>query len=96
MVYWVILLLLSVTAAQDAEQCKILVLQGGGSLGAYQVGLLKAFLSHNNPANYEYDYISGISAGALNTLGMAMFAKGDEVAAVEAIDALWSSLKSND
>jgi predicted acylesterase/phospholipase RssA len=68
---------------------------GGGSLGAYQVGLLKGFIENSNSTDYEYDYISGDSAGALNALAMGMFAKGNETAMVETVLSFWSNIKDD-
>ena len=94
---WFQLLLLSlgVYAEQD-DLCRILVLAGGGSLGAYQAGLLRGFLENDNPGNYTYEYISGASAGALNTLGLSMFAKGDEAAGADLLEQVWGNLTSDD
>lgn len=39
------------------------VFQGGGALGAYQVGAFKAILEHG----YQPDYYSGVSIGAINS-----------------------------
>lgn len=41
----------------------VLVLQGGGALGAYQAGAYSAL----SEAKYEPDWIAGISIGAINT-----------------------------
>ena len=51
---------------------KALVLSGGGSKGAYQVGVLKKLLVDDKN---EYDIISGISVGALNGAILAQFSK---------------------
>jgi len=45
----------------DAER-KVLVLQGGGALGAYQAGAYEALAE----AGYQPDWIAGISIGAIN------------------------------
>jgi len=33
-----------------------------------------------NPDNVKWDVITGISVGAINAMGVAMYEKGDEVA----------------
>jgi len=53
--------------AIDASELKqlgqiVLVLQGGGALGAYQVGVYKAL----HEAGVEPDWIIGTSIGAIN------------------------------
>ena len=40
----------------------VLVLQGGGSLGAYECGVYKTLIKHN----IKFDIVSGTSIGALN------------------------------
>jgi predicted acylesterase/phospholipase RssA len=40
----------------------ILVLQGGGALGAYQAGVIEGMTE----ANYLPDWITGVSMGAIN------------------------------
>jgi NTE family protein len=47
---------------RDGEGLKVLVLQGGGALGAYQAGAYEA-LAENG---YEPDWVAGISIGAIN------------------------------
>ena len=41
---------------------KILVLQGGGALGAYQAGVYEGLVQ----AGFEPGWISGVSSGAIN------------------------------
>jgi len=47
-------------------KCRVLVLRGGGVHGAYEVGALQALVEHLEPKEYAYDFISGVSIGALN------------------------------
>jgi len=61
-------------------KCRILALRGGGVRGAYEVGAIKAFVENLEPIEYAYDYISGISVGALNAAVMAKYSRGDEAA----------------
>ena len=42
--------------------CVILVLQGGGALGAYQAGVFEGMAE----AGYAPDWITGVSIGAIN------------------------------
>lgn len=70
------------TCASDGK-CRILVLRGGGVHGAYEVGAIKAFVETLDPIERAYDYISGVSVGALNTAIMAKYGIGDEAAGVE-------------
>jgi len=62
------------------------VLQGGGSLAAPQVGMLRALLE----AGVVPDLVVGSSAGALNALA---FAADPTLAGVRRLDAMWRQLR---
>ncbi|MGH8279602.1 MAG: patatin-like phospholipase family protein [Gammaproteobacteria bacterium] len=72
-----------------AEPRTALVLSGGGSLGAVQVGMLQA-LSRAAP---RADMIIGASVGALNA---AFFAADPTPAGADALAVLWSGLRRHD
>ena len=46
----------------DDHDCTILVLQGGGALGAYQAGVFEALAE----TGYTPDWVTGVSIGAIN------------------------------
>ena len=46
----------------DRDECRVLVLQGGGALGAYQAGVAEAM----QDAALSPDWVAGISIGAIN------------------------------
>ncbi len=74
-------LLVSIGMAEAFDgKCRILALRGGGVRGAYEVGAIKAFVENLEPIEYAYDYISGISVGALNAAVMAKYSRGEEAA----------------
>ncbi len=63
----------------------VLVLQGGGALGAYQAGVYEVLREHE----MEPDWVAGISIGAINAALIAGNAPGDRVAALRAF---WATL----
>ena len=65
------------------------VLPGGGALGAYQVGVLRALAEHEITA----DLFVGVSAGALNAAYLAWSSGLDGIAALEQI---WRSVRRRD
>lgn len=67
------------------EKINALVLAGGGSKGAYQVGAIKAL----KKLGYNFDIVTGTSIGALNG---CMVAQGD----YEELYKLWDNIKLND
>jgi len=66
-----------------------LVLAGGGSLGAVQVGMLRALVE----GGVEPDLVVGSSVGAINA---AYFAGDPTLAGVSRLERLWCSLKRSD
>jgi NTE family protein len=64
----------------------VLVLQGGGALGAYQVGVYQAL----HEAGFEPDWVIGTSIGAINAAIVAGNAPGERVAKLHAF---WDSLQ---
>src|SRR5689334_18479475 len=65
------------------------VLSGGGSLGAVQIGALRALLE----AGVKPDLFIGCSVGALNAAALAM---SPTLARLDEIEAIWRSLDRKD
>jgi len=66
-------------AAAAKDQCYALALSGGGSKGAYEAGVLHGmYHSAQDKSKYQYDVVTGVSAGAINTGAISLFAPGDE------------------
>lgn len=52
-------------------------MSGGGSKGAYEAGALYGLINTDtDKAKYEYDVVTGVSAGAINTGAVSVFGKG--------------------
>lgn len=66
-----------VTLVYSKEVCHALVLSGGGSNGAWEVGVMWG-LSHyaTNTEDFAWDVVTGVSAGAINSMAIAGFAPG--------------------
>lgn len=77
-----------------SERCKILALEGGGEKGAYQAGVLKAFVENLPPEEIQYDIYSGISVGSLNSAALSFFKKGDEKNASDFLLKTWRNISS--
>lgn len=63
-----------------------LVLSGGGSRGAWQVGVLSVLGKH---LDRGFDYISGTSVGAINAVGLAQHPPEEFEQATERLKNLW-------
>ena len=71
---------------------RALVLSGGGSKGAYQVGALKYILGEKQVI---YDALCGVSVGAINVAFLAMFKDGQEIESSDRLSYLWSQLDNS-
>ena len=69
---------------------RALVLSGGGVRGAYQVGVLQKWLYEDN---IDYDFICGVSVGALNAFKLATVEYGKPQEAFEKINKIWRNIK---
>ena len=68
------------------DEC-ILVLQGGGALGAYQAGVFEALAA----MDYTPDWVAGISIGAINA---ALIAGNPPERRVERLREFWQGVSS--
>lgn len=70
---------LKVRHIQKIEHETVLVMQGGGSLGAYECGAYKGLARHG----IKFDIVAGTSIGAVNAAVIAGSKSGDSVADLE-------------
>jgi NTE family protein len=70
-------------SATPAQAQRVLVLQGGGALGAYQAGAYQALCRHD----FEPVWIAGISIGAINA---AIIAGNPREKRIERLEAFWN------
>lgn len=74
-------------AALPLPDLVVLVLQGGGALGAYQAGVYEALID----LGVEMDWVAGISIGAVNA---ALIAGNDRASAVGKMREFWNGVSS--
>jgi NTE family protein len=82
-VCWSGLLIRRVSAMVDDRVYTAIVLQGGGALGAYEYGVLKAL--YEQRPGFTPVAVAGISIGAINAAVLG----GAKTDPVDALDALW-------
>ena len=70
-------------------KCRVLALRGGGTHGSFEVGVLKAFLAELDPSEIKWDYVSGVSVGAINGSFLALHPPGDERKAIQELEDLY-------
>ena len=85
-----------VHALSKDGKCRILALRGGGVHGSFEVGVLKAFTELLDPEEIAYDYISGVSIGAVNGSILSTYPPGEERAAVEELETLYTKYSPSD
>jgi len=71
---------------------KALCLSGGGSHGAFQVGVLKKLMGEDGN---DYDIMCGISVGAINSAYLAQTPKGNPRAAFAKLLDLWNQVDND-
>ena len=86
---WALLLLLAATASAQSPVCHALAMEGGGDKGAYEAGVLKAFVKYLNPEDIKYDVVTGISVGSLNAMLVVNSYIGGEAELADRMVALW-------
>ena len=91
-----VLSLSTVASASQAKPCRVLLLSGGGSYGAFEIGVLSRLIDEN--PELDYDFIMGVSAGALNTGLLSTAAPGPAGFAqtVDEAKDLWLSTRNRD
>ena len=59
-------------------------MSGGGSFGAYEAGVLWGLVKNaEDSIDFEYDVVSGVSAGSINSLMVSLWPIGEEMQMVE-------------
>ena len=69
----------------------MLALRGGGTKGAFEVGVLKAMSELLEPIDIAYDVVEGVSIGGINAAIMALYAKGEEKESIERMTDIWAT-----
>jgi predicted acylesterase/phospholipase RssA len=68
-------------------------MSGGGTFGSFEAGALYGmFYADSDKTKYEYDVVSGVSAGAINSGAVAVFEIGDEENMVNVLSEKWQNL----
>ena len=93
----VLLLLCSTLTSftQAANVCRAAAFSGGGSKGAYEAGAVYGFNNNGNPADFAWDVVTGVSAGALNSAGISLWAPKDGLAMSDWLVNTWLSLTND-
>lgn len=72
-------------------------MSGGGSRGSYEAGAMWGmYNAAEDKSIFEYDVVTGVSAGAINAFAYSLFEKGDEVNALNVLSETWQSMTEKD
>ena len=82
----------TVLATAPEKRCKVLSVSGGGSKGAYEVGVMQGVVENLND---EYDVFTGVSVGSINAFGFGIFDYGQQTELVEFMIDQWKGLTND-
>lgn len=89
-----LIFVLKICHIKGSDKCYALSLEGGGSHGAYEAGVIWELVNSLDPSETRYNVVSGISTGALNAAGVALFPIGQEKEMADFVVNTWMSLNS--
>lgn len=72
-------------------KCRALAMRGGGSKGAYELGVLKGLIKNLDPSEYRYDVVVGVSVGAINAAVIGIHEPGEEKEAIRTLEEIWTT-----
>ena len=74
---------LMISLSEAKNHCNALVMSGGSNNGAWEAGVIWGLLHTGDPKDFEWDAMSGISAGSINTAALTPWEVGNEYKASE-------------
>jgi len=81
---------------KEEKHCTALALSGGGALGSYEAGALWGmYYNAADKSKYQYDVSTGVSAGAINTGAISLFAPGDEENMLDFLSFNWQNITND-
>mmetsp|Transcript_44932 Transcript_44932/g.51620 ORF Transcript_44932/g.51620 Transcript_44932/m.51620 type:complete len:348 (-) Transcript_44932:211-1254(-) len=83
----------SIRAIETDGKCRGLALEGGGTNGAFQAGAIKGLIENQDKTESNWDVVSGVSAGSLNSIAFTMHPKGSEMDAVGVMYDIWHNFR---
>ena len=86
------------SAPGAAAHCTALAMSGGGSKGAFEAGALYGMYHGVDDAGtmFDYDVVTGVSAGAINAAGLSLWPKEKTKEAIQEISDTWAGLQYGD
>ena len=69
----------SLAQASTDGKCRALILSGGSNNASWEAGVIWGLAHYGTASDFAWDVVSGVSAGAINSAGIATWPKGTEV-----------------
>ena len=78
-------------SASATETCRALAMAGGGSKGAFEIGALWGMYYATKDVGdaFDYDVLSGVSAGSINSFAMSLFPKNETQKTLQVLSDTW-------
>lgn len=92
---WLITLLCLAWQKVESQQCLALSLEGGGSKGAYEAGVLYSLASSTSGVNFKWNAVTGISIGSVNSGLVSQYPMGQELPMANYMLNFWRSLNGS-
>jgi len=90
-------LLLAGVAKAEGKSCRALAMSGGGSKGSFEAGVMWGLVQNDpEPSKYEWDVVTGVSAGSLNAAIVTGFEIGKEKEMTEWISDFFANTANSD
>ena len=80
----------TLSQASTDGKCRALILSGGSNNGAWETGVMWGLSHYGTASDFAWDVVSGVSAGAINTAGIATWPTGSEVEMTEWLSGWWA------
>ena len=93
---FIFIILVSSLIVEGGKKCYGINFEGGGTHGTYEAGAMMAITEFMPAELIEYDIITGISIGAINTCTCAEFPKGEERAMAQHMLSFWNGITGQD
>lgn len=92
-----IIVALSVFAQKAlAEKCRALVMSGGGANGAWEAGVIWGLAHYGDPGDYQWDVVTGISAGGINSVLSVGFWPFEVMEMTQYVSDTWRNMTNSD
>ena len=89
---FIVQLLIVFAVAARPDKCRALVLQAGGDRGAYEAGVIGAFVDALPPEERSWQVLTGISIGAMSSYVFGHFPPEEDEAAAELLYYFWKDI----